>query len=439
MHQRKKFLPIIFLIPSLFIANKIDAETCCTRSVTVNISGSSEEASLATAMWVNLFSSEGGNPLPRCPILIVRPGGCIDYQLKGVLSSGPVGRLDMKLVDCVHNTVVKEGNITWPCASFPQSCIDSMMSFITSFAASFQPLDHIISDYERIPEQCEIAIEQEEISPGQEIQVKLSDIVDSEGRKSKEFNRIVVYASKGEIIGGTEMDSDPKFRAFRVGTGSITFTYRAPDTEDNPGNSDDTIFVYNSCDIRPENLNSLSSTELGDRTAKKTISMVKPDAEATLRAKCHSGDSNFSIDWEFTFNATFRYHDTIGDEESYVENYDVQSYSLSDVSGTIIDKTDGSKAEAHQGEIDDLHLPDSMWIEFDTKTDKAKEVNLPSIDFNLIFSDGSKMLQDFGNAAPGMDEVKTGDGMHELGGGGTYSLNGVAFSCKWSVRRHRGK
>jgi hypothetical protein len=437
MLQRKNFLPIILLILSLLTSGKINAKTCCTRHVTVDISGSAVEASLAMAMWVNLFSSEGGSSLPQCPVLIVGPGGCIDYQFKGVLFSGPVGKLDMKLIDCVHNTVVKEASITWPCVSFPNSCIEIMMNFIAPFAAYFQPLDKIIFDYERIPERCEIGVEQEEVSPGQEIQAELSDIVDSEGQKSREFNRIVVYASKGEILGGTELDSDPKFKAFRVGDGSIVFTYKAPDTEDNPGNADDTIFVCNSCDIRSESFSSMSSTELRDKIAEKTIKMVKADAEATLTAKCHAADSNMSIDWEFTFKATFQYHDTIADEETYQENYDVKSYSLSDVRGTIIDKTDGSKAEAHQGEIDDTHLPDSMWIEFDTKTGKAKEVNLPGLGFNLIFTNGSKMLQTFGNAFPGMSDVKTGDGVHELGGGGSYSINGVTFSCKWSVQRHR--
>jgi len=439
MCQQKKLLSIIFLILFLLMARKINAKTCCTRHVTVGISGSALEANLAMAMWVSLFSSKGESPLHQCPVLIVGPGGCIDYQFKGVLFSGPVGRLDMKLIDCVHNTVVKEASITWPCVSFPNSCIDIMMNFIASFAAYFQPLDKIIFDYERIPEHCEIEVEQEEVSPGQEIQVKLSNIVDPEGRKSREFNRIVVYASKGEIMGGTELDSDPKFKAFRVEGGSITFTYKAPDTEDNPGNADDTIFVYNSCDILPENLSSMSRTELRDKIAEKTIKMVKADAEATLTAKCHAEDSSWSITWEFTFNVTFQYHDTIGDEETFNENYDVKSYSLSDVSATVIDKTDGSKAETHQGEIDDMHLPESMEIVFDTKTGKAKEVNLPNLGFNLIFTGGSKMLQQFSNVFPGMYEVKTGDGVHMLSGGGSYSNPnyGVTFSCKWRVQRHR--
>lgn len=89
MCQEKKLLSIIFLILFLLMARKINAKTCCTRHVTVGISGSSLEANLAMAMWVSLFSSKGESPLHQCPVLIVGPGGCIDYQFKGVLFSFP--------------------------------------------------------------------------------------------------------------------------------------------------------------------------------------------------------------------------------------------------------------------------------------------------------------------------------------------------------------
>jgi len=439
MRQLKEFVLVMCLALPLLAAHEINATTCCTRHVTVDISGPAAEAGLATAKWSSLFSSEGGRYPSQCPILIVGPGGCIDYQFKGVLTSGPAGRLDMKLVDCIHNTVVKQGSITWPCASFPNSCPDVMMNFIVQFAAGFQPLDQIIYDYERIPERCEIELERQEVSPGQNVEVQLSDIVDAEGRKSKEVNRIVVYASNGEITGGTELDADPRFKAFRVGDGSIGFSYQAPDTEDNPGNEDDTIVVYNSCDILPEHRSPLSSTQPGDTIAEKTITMVKAhDADAKLTARCHSEDSNTSIDWEFTLKATFQYHDTMADEDSFSENYDVMSYELSDVSSTVIDKTDGSRIETHRGEINDMHVPDSMEIEFDARTGAAMEVNLPVVVFDLIFTGDARMIQQFSNVSE-MNEVKTGDGAHELGGGGSFSSSGlgVTCSCEWSVHRHR--
>jgi hypothetical protein len=298
------------------------------------------------------------------------------------------------------------------------------------------PLDiTLLNDFEKQPDKCDIHPDKEELFRGQETKVKISNIVDFEGRNSREFNRIVVQAMNGEIIGGTPLASDPKLKAFQVGNDDITFTYVAPDEESSQA-TEDKIIVYNSCDILREDEFSMSKTGFKNKIAEETIKMVKDDAEATLRAKCHSADSNLSIDWEFTFKATFQYHDTIAEENTFTENFDVKSYSLSDVNATIIDKSDGSKVETHQGEIDDMHPPDVMWIEFDRKTGKAKEVNLPGLGFNLIFN-GSKMLQTFGNAFPGMSDVKRGDGVHELGGGGTYSINAVTFSCNWSVQRHR--
>ena len=382
------------------MAPKINAKTCCTRHVTVAISGSTVEADLAMAMWVSLFSGEVGNPLSQCPALIVSPGGRMDYQFKGVLFSGPVGKLDMKLIDCVHNTVVKEASITWPCVSFPNSCIDITMNFIASFAAYFRPLDKIIFDYERIPEHCEIELEQEELFPEQEIQVKLSDIVDPERRKSREFNRIVVYASKGEIIGGTELDSDPKFKAFQVGEGPITFTYKAPDTEDNPGNGDDKIYVYNSCDILPENLSSMSSTELRDKIAEKKIKIISQDLIAeytsTYEEEVNEPEKNAKGKNTYSCKIKAAYHLRYSSKEdgSIEEGYDIISSKLENVSGQgkysahYVDNLGdehivNGASTVPSGTID--HGGNGLEITYDAVTGRVKKIEIDffSVYFNI--------------------------------------------------------
>jgi len=486
MYQEKKLLSIIFLILFLLMAPKINAKTCCTRHVTVAISGSAVEADLAMAMWMSSFAGE-------CPVLIVGPGGCIDYQFKGVLFSGPVGKLDMKLIDCVHNTVVKEASITWPCVSFPNSCIDIMMNFIASFAAYFQPLDKIIFDYERIPEHCEIELEQEEVSPGQEIQVKLSDITNAERRKSREFNRIVVSASTGEIIGGTELYSDPKFKAFRVGEGSITFTYKAPDTEDNPGNTDDTIYVYNSCDILPEYLSSMSSTKFRDKIAEKTIELIHADTELTITSilqkhtEGHDPRENGIVDYEnnseiqVTIKATFEYDDTYSDEGEYEEQYNLKSWQIIMGNGNLKwhsrefswhEEHDGrctsesiktSKATATNFRKDD-GVDLGMSIFFDSKTGKAIRVDTCSFPVYYKWIGQRKEKATEGGACthrvvwdeqyeinsenmfyftgvgpfPGFEEVKSGDGVNEIGGNGTYRFTPGydQLTVKWNVKRH---
>lgn len=400
MYQGKKLLSIIFLTLFLLITPKINAKTCCTRHVTVAISGSAVEANLAMAMWLSLFASNGEGSLSQCPILIVGPGGCLDYHFKGVLFSGPVGRLDMKLIDCVHNKVVKEASITWPCVSFPNSCIDIMMNFITLFAGYFQPLDKIIFDYERIPEHCEIEVEKEEVSPGQEIQVKLSDITNAEGRKSREFNRILVSASTGEIIGGTELDSDPKFKAFRVENGAIAFNYKASDTEDNPGNTDDAIYVYNSCDILPENLSPMSSTELRDKIAEKKIKITSQDLIAeytsTYEEEMNEPEKNAKEKNTYSCKIKAAYHLRYSSKEdgTIEEGYDIISSKLENVSGH-------GKTSAHyvdnlgdehivngastvpSGTID--HSGTGLEITYDAVTGRVKKIEIDffSVYFNI--------------------------------------------------------
>ncbi len=71
MRQKKNFLPIIILILSLFISDKINAKTCCTRHVMVDIFAPAVEAILAMAMGVSLFSSEGRSSWPQYAALIV--------------------------------------------------------------------------------------------------------------------------------------------------------------------------------------------------------------------------------------------------------------------------------------------------------------------------------------------------------------------------------
>ena len=49
------------------------------------------------------------------------------------------------------------------------------------------PLDiTLLNDFEKRPEKCDINLDKEELFPGQETQVKISNIVDFEGRKSRD-------------------------------------------------------------------------------------------------------------------------------------------------------------------------------------------------------------------------------------------------------------
>jgi len=246
MRQRKELVLVMCLTLPILAAHESNATTCCTRHVTVDISGPAAEAGLAIAEWSSLFSSEGGSSPSQCPILIVGPGGCIDYQFKGVLSSGPAGRLDMKLVDCNHNTVVKVGSITWPCASFPNPCPDVMINFIVPFAAGFQPLNQIIDDYERIPVSCSVDPEKDIVEPDESMTVTVSEITDAQGRNSADFQWILAEAADGQILNGIE---EGGLKGFQVDGGTVEVTYKAPSC---CKKEDEDIYIYNSCWEKPE-------------------------------------------------------------------------------------------------------------------------------------------------------------------------------------------
>lgn len=137
----------------------------------------------------------------------------------------------------------------------------------------FRPLEQtVLNDFEKKPYKCRIEAEKEAVVPEEEIEVKLTNIHDIEGRKSREFNRIVVQALEGEIIGGEKLEVDPDLKAFKVGNGTIQFKYKAPH---NCRKNQDTIFVYNSCDILREDLYPLSKTVLRDKIAEQKISCLR--------------------------------------------------------------------------------------------------------------------------------------------------------------------
>lgn len=126
----------------------------------------------------------------------------------------------------------------------------------------------VLNDFEKRPYSCEVKAEKEEVIPGELIEVQLTDIHDIEDMKSREFNRIVIQAVEGEILDGEALEVDPDLKAFLVGDGTIRFKYIAPDS---CKKSEDTIFIYNSCDILREDLYPLSKTEIKDKIAEKKI------------------------------------------------------------------------------------------------------------------------------------------------------------------------
>ena len=313
--------------------------------------------------------------------------------------------------------------------------------FITPSALfrKWVPLDiTLLNDFEKRPEKCDINPDKEELFPGQEIKVKLSNIVDFEGRKSREFNRIVVQAVKGEIVGGTALVSDPDLKAFQVEKEDVTFTYIAPD-EENSQATEDKIIVYNSCDILRKDEYPMAKTELKDKIDEKKMELVRADAIMTISQKTVQNLDGAKISWSATEDAVLKYKDTLSDEDdrTFTEYYDVKSWKLNNLRATKIDYENTFREETQQAEKDN-YSESSLSITFNSKTGKAIEIELPHFAFWFIFHD------EINSRLPGetfgfFTDMKGGDGIHTMEGGGTQVMGSVTYKEKWNIKRYRNK
>jgi len=157
-----------------------------------------------------------------------------------------------------------------------------------AIAHSISPIETtLFKDFEKRPETCIIEVKYEDICAGGESDIILTGINDYRGRSSREFNRVVVQAVEGKILNGESVAIDPELKAFKVGDGRIQVRYQAPD----PGGPDqDTIYVYNSCEILREDLLPLSQTQPRDKIAEQKIYIsecIIKDAVLTLRKNRH--------------------------------------------------------------------------------------------------------------------------------------------------------
>jgi len=106
--------------------------------------------------------------------------------------------------------------------------------------------------------------------------------------------------------------------------------------------------------------------------------------------------------------------------------------------GFIVNKKNNFEEEIHQAEKENDYGPSSLSITFDSKTGKAKEVGLPFFSFCFLFHDAinSRILgETFGFST----EIKSEDGIHEMGGSGTQVMGSVTYEEKWNIKRYRNK
>ena len=426
------------------------------------------------------------------------PEGSPEYYFTASYETNLKGRIKSRLSinlyfedgELIHNWKTESGNPTFTFHAHLQKMFINQSALFRKW----MPLAvTLLNDFEKQPSQCDIKLDREELFPGQEIKVILSNIVDFEGRKSREFNRIVVQAVNGEIVGGTSLASDPELKAFQVGEENITFSYVAPDNGDSQA-TEDKIIIYNSCDILRKDECPMPKTGLKEKIAEKKISLIRADAEATITAiyKVHTethergerstDDEEFSSEIKVTIKAYFEYDNTYSDEDEYEEQYDLTSWQILTFNGNLkghsrhFDWNEDCEPTRCTCEI----LEDSearavnfskqegagvgMSIIFNAKTGKAKEVNTCAFPVDYIWVGQTKEKKTYKEPSgirvyneqvdidqktffyfnsvgpfPEMTEAKSGDRIHKIGGSGTHiSTPGYdQLSIKWEVVRHR--
>lgn len=210
----------------------------------------------------------GAQPDPEVKKLRARMHGfMVDYLFMGTLTAYNAQSIDgnlygqftlqMKLLDnCPsRGDVVKQGQTSW------DGWISDDLGEIKALGETFMPLDDLIYDYERTPEDCEIAPEKDPVKLGETITINLQNIVDGKGRTPQPWQRLLVKVEKGEILNGVDQG---EYHVFEAGSGSVEVEYKAP--EECPQEKTDTITVENSCINCPETImNFLPEREIASK------------------------------------------------------------------------------------------------------------------------------------------------------------------------------
>ena len=200
----------------------------------------------------------------------------VEYVFSADLSQTGSADSDWRLVlNLYYDGEPREIVGTWTTSGYEDACRDRMFKNDDAVVKRLKPIENLLWDFERTPVKCKMDWRGvTELGAGQVWNVPLSEFTDRQGRQSKSFNRYVVKAEKGEIRNGTACADDPKAKAFPVGTGFSEIKYKAPEEK---GVAQDTITVYNSCEIRSESKWPMSKTPKRDKIDEKTIKIYRGD------------------------------------------------------------------------------------------------------------------------------------------------------------------
>ena len=298
LQRRKVFRIFVIYLPVILMSLEVavsqpGCDGCTRRYIIENISsdaGEMNEQSIKNHLNSTVITScfhalSSGEEVPRefKPMMMPRPH---EYYFLVSYEEGMKGEIKSRLqIDLFFNGSPEEHVRTWttetgnPNAKYTWHK-NSMFMNDGAVLRKFYPMEiTVLNDFEKRPYTCEIKPEKETMNPGEIINVEITNIHDIEGVGSREFNRLIVQSPDGEIIGGMPLNIDNDLKAFRVGDGTVRFQYRAPHDCTDPEN---TIIVYNSCDILSDDLWPLAISEMKDKIAEKKIRLLCADWSGTV-------------------------------------------------------------------------------------------------------------------------------------------------------------
>ena len=304
---RGLFLIILIVFPF----STSGQETCCWRHVRTYVaSPSGPLARKVRFAWDSVFTKRefGGGPLlDDCPLKIDvgGPKVDIDYVFNVNLALMDVSNqfvLNAQLFDKHHGHGIKSGQISWIDPGDDITATEELQKHTRDLARTFQPLDDILFEYEKMPQRCDVEPEKDEVEAGEKIVIHLKRIEESKGNPPQSFQKILVKAKEGKVLNGTPQGED--YRMFEAAS-EIDVDYSAPDE---CREQTETFEVFNSCNIDPNVVSYIPDREIADKnfkivcnqwegTIESTWEVKSKGEESLIAALLHEGEFRASENW----------------------------------------------------------------------------------------------------------------------------------------------
>lgn len=347
----------------------------------------------------------------------------MDYILRGSLTANKVtgkdlsGNLEgaftfnLKLVDHHHNDeVLKEDSRSWTGGIMDRGAFAA----IESMAESFRPLPPLLKGYERIAETAKIDVPNDQVEAGETETIKLSELLDKDGRQTQWWQRLLVHIEKGKITNAEQVvDAHGKtYYIFRAKQGTVDINYQAPDDCDNVR---ETLTVSNCCEKKEDKAGGVfmglhPKKEIG----KKEFDIVCKNWELTINSSSetryrydHKREKQTIRQTDDEYISAKVYLPLVLDRWADVPNegqryayFHAQSRDLSSFSGTFNSERSNRSdygdigavttrtvhKTSSDGKFDAPFLDDVVVLVFDRKSGQALKAAFPAYDISFTWN-----------------------------------------------------